>query len=72
MNELIIEELFHVLEERKKINDKISYTSHLVKNPEFLAKKVGEEASELIIDFINGNPKGFSVEKKLDNFLNLD
>ena len=62
MDELIIKELFHVLEERKKINEKISYTSHLVKNQELLAKKIGEEASELIIDFIKKNKEGVIKE----------
>ena len=52
MNEYIIKELLLVLNERKKQSEKISYTSYLVKNPEFLAKKIGEESSELIIDFI--------------------
>ena len=58
MNEKIIKELFTVLTVRKKISEKQSYTSHLIKNPEFLAKKIGEEASELIIDFIKKNKKG--------------
>ena len=62
MNEVIIKELFHVLEERKKINDKESYTSHLIKNHEFLAKKIGEETSELIIDFIRKNKQGIIKE----------
>ena len=52
MNEYIIKELLLVLNERKKQSEKISYTSYLIKNPEFLAKKIGEESSELIIDFI--------------------
>ena len=52
MNEHIIKELLLVLNERKKQSEKISYTSYLIKNPEFLAKKIGEESSELIVDFI--------------------
>ena len=62
MNELIIKELFQVLEERKKTNENVSYTSHLIKNPEFLAKKIGEESSELIIDFIKLNKEGIIKE----------
>ena len=62
MNELIIKELFHVLEERKKANEKVSYTSHLIKNPELLAKKIGEESSELIIDFLKKNKQGVIKE----------
>ena len=58
MNEKIIKELFTVLTVRKKISEKQSYTSHLIKNPELLAKKIGEESSELIIDFIKKNKQG--------------
>ena len=58
MNEQIIKELFNVLKQRKKVSGKQSYTSHLIKNPEFLAKKIGEESSELIVDFIKKNKHG--------------
>ena len=30
----------------------------MIKNPELLAKKIGEESSELIIDFIKNNKEG--------------
>ena len=52
MNEQILKELFTVLKQRKKTREKESYTSFLIKNPELLAKKIGEESSELIIDLI--------------------
>ena len=58
MNEKIIKELFSILNERKKSSEKKSYTSHLIKNPELLAKKIGEESSELIIDFVKKNKYG--------------
>ena len=58
MNEQIIKELFSVLSKRKKISCKKSYTSYLIQNPEALAKKVSEESSELIIDFIKNNKDG--------------
>ena len=51
-------EVFNVLTQRKKSSEKQSYTSHLIKNPELLAKKIGEESSELIIDFIKKNKEG--------------
>ena len=45
----------------------------VIKGPgHFIQEEAGPEYAQLIIDFINGNPKGFSVEKKLDNFLNLE
>ena len=62
MNELIIKELLLVLNERKNANEKKSYTSHLIKNPELLAKKISEESSELIIDFIKENKEGVIKE----------
>ena len=58
MNEQIIKELFIVLTQRKKVSEKQSYTSQLINNPEYLAKKIGEESSELIIDFIKKNKQG--------------
>ena len=58
MNEQIIKEVFNILIQRKKCSEKQSYTSYLIKNPELLAKKIGEESSELIIDFIKNNKEG--------------
>ena len=62
MNEEIIKELFNILTQRKEISEKQSYTSHLIKNPELLAKKIGEESSELIIDFIKKDKQGVIKE----------
>ena len=58
MNEEIIRELFTVLKTKRRDSEKKSYTSFLIKNPEVLAKKIGEESSELIIDFIKKNKQG--------------
>ena len=62
MNEKIISELFTRLTERKNSSVQKSYTSYLIKNPEILAKKIGEETSELIIDFIKRNKEGVISE----------
>ena len=62
MSEQIIKELFTILTKRKKISEKQSYTSHLIKNPELLAKKIGEESSELIIDFLKKDKEGVIKE----------
>ena len=62
MNETILKELFLVLKERKTRSEKKSYTSHLLKDPELLAKKNGEESSELIIDLIKKNKDGVIKE----------
>ena len=58
MSEQTIKELYSVLKQRKKSSEEQSYTAHLINNPELLAKKIGEEASELIIDFIKKNKQG--------------
>ena len=40
----------------------------VIKGPgHFLQEEAGPEYAELIIDFINGNPQGFTVEKKVIN-----
>ena len=62
INEKIINELFSTLTERKNISVEKSYTSYLIKNPELLAKKIGEESTELIIDFIKKNKDGVIKE----------
>ena len=62
INEQIINELFCILTERKNTSVEKSYTSYLIKNPELLAKKISEESSELIIDFIKNNKDGVIKE----------
>jgi len=58
MNDQFIKQMFNDLKKRKNINENKSYTAHLLNNPELLGKKIGEESSELIIDFIKKNKKG--------------
>ena len=58
MDDQFIKEIFNHLKKRKKISVKNSYTAYLINNPELLGKKIGEESSELIIDFIKKNKKG--------------
>ena len=62
MDDQFIIEMFNYLKKRKKISVKKSYTAHLINNPELLGKKIGEESSELIIDFIKKNKKGIINE----------
>ena len=57
-----INEMFNYLKKRKNLSKKKSYTAHLINNPELLGKKIGEESSELIIDFIKNNKKGIVNE----------
>ena len=62
MNDQFVKELFSLLKERAKTNNNTSYTSQLINNSDLLAKKLGEETSELIIDFIKQNKKGIINE----------
>ena len=62
MNDEIIKELFLILKNRKKSGSKNSYTSYLIKNHDLVAKKIGEESSELIIDLIKKNKEGIIRE----------
>lgn len=62
MSDQYINDLFNELEKRKKICRTQSYTSFLINNQELLAKKIGEESSELIIDFIKKNKSGIVNE----------
>ena len=62
MNDQFVKELFSLLKERAKTNNNKSYTSQLINNKDVLAKKLGEETSELIIDFIKQNKKGIINE----------
>ena len=70
MNDQFIKQMFNDLKKRKNINENKSYTAHLVNNPELLGKKIGEESSELIIDFIKKNKKG-AVSESADLIYHL-
>ena len=54
----ITQTLFKILKERKNFDIETSYTAQLLNNPNLLAKKIGEESTELIIDLINKNKIG--------------
>ena len=61
-----IEDLFVVIETRTKNKTKNSYTNKLLKlGPKRIAQKFGEEASELIIDYLKGS-KQRTIEEAVD------
>ncbi len=62
MHEDILKSLFKTIKDRKFVNTDISYTSKLLDNPNLLAKKIGEESTELIIDFLDNNKTGIIKE----------
>tara|TARA_B100001741_G_C16454017_1_gene551793 strand:+ start:105 stop:428 length:324 start_codon:yes stop_codon:yes gene_type:complete len=48
-----LEDLFDTLSKKKNKDEKNSYTSKLIKNPNLLSKKIGEESVEVIIEILN-------------------
>tara|TARA_B100000123_G_C25345540_1_gene260433 strand:+ start:25 stop:297 length:273 start_codon:yes stop_codon:yes gene_type:complete len=66
-----IEDLFTVIETRAKNKTKNSYTNKLLKlGPKKIAQKFGEEASELIIDYLKGS-KQRTIEEAVDVIYHL-
>ena len=50
-----LEKLFDDLLKKKKFNKENSYTSTLLTNKNLLAKKIGEESIEVILEYLNNN-----------------
>ena len=66
-----IDELFKVIEDRTKSKNKKSYTNKLLKmGPNKIAQKIGEESTELIIDYLNGSKKR-TIEEAADLIYHL-
>ncbi len=58
-----IEKLFKLIETRAKSKKKNSYTKKLLKlGPNKIAQKFGEEATELLIDYLKGSKKRTTEE----------
>jgi len=70
MTEKFVEELFNSLADKINISTNLSYTAKLVNEPELLSKKIGEESTELIIDFLKKNKTGI-VKESADLFYHL-
>ena len=61
-----IDELFSVIDKRVKNKTKNSYTNNLLSlGPKKIAQKFGEEANELVVDFLKGSKKR-TVEEAAD------
>tara|TARA_B100001057_G_scaffold70539_1_gene64684 strand:+ start:1489 stop:1761 length:273 start_codon:yes stop_codon:yes gene_type:complete len=66
-----IEQLYTVIEKRIKNKNKSSYTNKLLKlGPKTIAQKMGEETTELIIDYLNGSKKR-TIEEAADVIYHL-
>ena len=66
-----IEDLNEIINNRVQTRKKNSYTNKLLKlGPKKIAQKFGEEASELIIDFLKGSNKR-TIEEAVDVIYHL-
>ena len=63
INEDFLKKLYAVIQKRAKGKNKNSYTKTLIKKGKnTIAQKIGEEASELIIEYLNGTKKRTTEE----------
>ena len=66
-----LEELFNRIEKRAKGRDKNSYTKKLLKKGKnAIAQKLGEECTELIVDYLKGSKKR-TIEEASDLIYHL-
>ena len=67
----ILDEIYSVIDLRKKTRKKNSYTYKLIKSgKKRVAQKVVEESSELAIDFLNGSKKR-TISEAADLFFHI-
>ena len=50
-----LEKLFNDLSKKKTVDKSISYTSSLLSEKNFLAKKINEESTEVILEYLDNN-----------------
>ena len=50
-----LEKLFNDLLKKKNLNKEISYTSTLLEDKKMLARKIGEESIEVILEYLDNN-----------------
>ena len=65
-----LEKLFDDLSKKKRFDKKNSYTSTLLNNKNLLAKKIGEESFEVILEFL-GNNKNNIIRESADLLYHL-
>ena len=66
-----LEELYSIIKSRAEGKDKNSYTRSLIKKGRNkISQKVGEESTELIVDFLNGSKKR-TIEEAADLIYHL-
>ena len=57
-----LEKLYNDLLKKKTLDKEISYTSSLLQEKNLLAKKIGEESFEVILEYIDNNKKNLIKE----------
>ena len=65
-----LEKLFDDLLKKKKFDKENSYTSSLLTNKNLLAKKLGEESIEVILEYLDNN-KNKIIKESADLFYHL-
>ena len=66
-----LQDLFNIIQNKAKGKDKKSYTKFLLKSGKNkIAKKLGEESTELLIDYLNGTKKR-TIEEASDLIYHL-
>ena len=62
-NNNFLDDLFKTIQKKSKSNEKNSYTKMLLKSGKpKIAQKIGEESTELIIDYLGGSKKRTTEE----------
>eukprot|EP00667_Euglena_gracilis_P033077 EG_transcript_52739 len=62
-NALVLDRLYATIQSRKGADPASSWTAKLLaKGPEYIAKKVGEEATETVIEAVAGRPDKIKAE----------
>ena len=62
MTDYNLEKLYNDLLKKKILDKEISYTSSLLQEKNLLAKKIGEESFEVILEYIDNNKKNLIKE----------
>ena len=70
MTDYNLEKLFDDLLEKKKFDKDNSYTASLLLNKDLLARKIGEESIEVILEFLN-NHKENTIKESADLLYHL-
>ena len=62
MTDYNLEKLYNDLLKKKILDKEISYTSSLLQEKNLLAKKIGEESIEVILEYLDNNKKNLIKE----------